>query len=213
MTTAAKPKTSAAKSKSPAVLTEESVVEEAAPVVEMEAPVVETTVPVVETIDPVSDREERSAKANKVIRHNVYWAVGAGVVPIQFLDSVALIAVQLKMLKELGDVYGVPFKANAGKSAVTALLTGVGAGVLSSGIVGSSLVMSLLRRAPVVGTVVSLATMPSFSAAFTYAVGEVFKHHFVSGGTFLSFNAKAAQARFAQKFAEAKDKGLAAVAA
>lgn len=191
--------TSEAKSKSQAAITEE--------------PAAETVAPAAETAAPVAEPEDLSAKADTVIRHNVYWALGAAVLPIQFLDTIALIAVQLKMLKELGDVYGVPFKANAGKSAVTALLTGIGASAISSGIVASGAVVSLLRRAPVIGTAISLVTMPSFSAAFTYAVGEVFKRHFASGGTFLSFDAKAAQAQFVEKFTKAKDKGLSAVAA
>jgi uncharacterized protein (DUF697 family) len=198
--------TSEAKSKSQAAVTEE-------PVAEAATPTVEAAAPAGETVEPVSTPEDLSVRADTVIRHNVYWSLGAAVIPIQFLDTLALITVQLKMLKELGDLYGVPFKANAGKSAVTALLAGIGTSALSSGIVTSGVVMGLLRRAPVIGAAVSLVTMPSFSAAFTYAVGEVFKRHFASGGTFLSFDAKAVKAQFFRTFAEAKDKGLTAVAA
>lgn len=163
--------------------------------------------------DSVVKTEDLSIKANTVIRHNVYWSIGAGVIPLQFVDIAALVGVQLKMLKELGDVYGVPFNANAGKSAVTALLAGVGTGVLNSSLLSSKMMFGLLRQAPVVGSIVSLVMMPSFCAAFTYAIGRVFKRHFASGGTFLSFNAKEAQAEFAEEFAEAKEKGGTAAAA
>ncbi|MDR3436277.1 DUF697 domain-containing protein [Telmatospirillum sp.] len=197
----------------PAVETAKPAAETVSPAVEAAAPATESAAPVAETVDPEVARHNLSVTADKIIRHNVYWAIGAGVIPISFVDTAALIVVQLKLLKELGDAYGVPFKANAGKSAVTALLTGVGTSMLSGGILGSGAAISLLRHTPVLGTVVSLATQPAFSAAFTYAVGAVFKHHFETGGTFLTFDAKAVKARFSDEFSKAKDQGVAATAA
>jgi uncharacterized protein (DUF697 family) len=162
--------------------------------------------------ETVAKEHALCVKADTVIRHNVYWAMGAGAIPLQFVDIAALIGVQLKMLKELGDVYGVPFNANAGKSAVTALLAGIGVGAINSGALSSRVMLGLLWNAPVIGNLLSMVMMPAFAAAFTYAVGRVFKRHFVSGGTFLSFNAKAVKTEFAEDFAEAKEKGSATAA-
>jgi len=167
--------------------------------------------------EPVDEKEHsapetdpHSAQADIIIRNNVYWSIGAGVIPFRFLDTAALIAVQFKLLKDLGDLYGVEFKANAVKSSVTALLAGIATTAVSGGILSSGAVHSLLRSAPVFGTVFSLATQPAFAAAFTYAVGKTFKRHFASGGTFLSFNAKKAKDEFAASFKEGKDKGVGA---
>jgi len=154
-----------------------------------------------------------SAQADTIIRNNIYWSIGAGIIPFRFLDTAAIIAVQVKLLKELGDLYGVPFKANAVKSSVAALLAGVGTSAASIEILTSGYAYSLLRSAPVFGTLLSLATQPAFAAAFTYAVGKTFKRHFESGGTFLSFDAKASKPDFAADFAEAKEKGVGATVA
>jgi len=169
--------------------------------------------PVEERITPAPETDVKSAEADSVIRNNVYWSIGAGVIPLRFLDTAALIAVQVKLLKELGDLYGVPFRANAVKSSVAALLAGIGTTAISGGILSSGVAYGLLRNAPVFGTLFSLATQPAFAAAFTYAVGKTFKRHFESGGTFLSFNAKKAKDEFAAEFAEAKDKGIGAATA
>jgi len=160
-----------------------------------------------------SDPNDLSAQADRVIRHNVYWSAAAGVIPVPVLDTVALIGFQLKMLKELGDVYGVPFKANAVKSAVTALLSGTGTTLLTGGALHSATFVTFLRHSPVIGSFVSLATQPAFAAAFTYAVGRVFKRHFASGGTFLSFNAKAVKEEFAEEFADASKNNASPAAA
>ncbi|CCG42235.1 YcjF family protein [Magnetospirillum molischianum] len=152
--------------------------------------------------------DRHSQRADTIIRNNVYWSMGAGVIPFRFIDTAALIAVQFKLLKDLGDLYGVPFKANAVKSSVTALLAGIGTTAISGSVLSSGAIYGLLRHAPIFGTVFSLATQPAFAAAFTYAVGKTFKRHFASGGTFLSFNANEAKKEFAADFAEAKDKGL-----
>lgn len=166
--------------------------------------------PVEEKGHSATETDHRSAQAETIIRNNVYWSIGAGVIPFRLLDTAALIAVQVKLLKELGDLYGVPFKANAVKSSVTALLAGIATTAVSGGILSSGAIHSLLRNAPVFGTLFSLATQPAFAAAFTYAVGKTFKRHFASGGTFLSFSAKDVKDEFAASFNEAKDKGLGA---
>lgn len=152
------------------------------------------------------------ARAARVIRRNVLWSVGAGVIPVAFVDTAAIMAVQIKLLKELSDVYGIPFKANAGKSAVAALLGGLTASGVSNGLLATGVFHGLVRSVPVIGQVVGLATQPAFAAAVTYAVGRVFDQHFASGGTFLTFDPKKVEAYFREKFEEAKKRGPAKAA-
>jgi hypothetical protein len=47
---------------------------------------------------------------------------------------------------------------------------------------------SALKGVPLVGTTISLISMPILSAGATYLVGKVFIQHFASGGTLLDFN-------------------------
>ena len=142
---------------------------------------------VVETAEVTLTPEEQAAQ---VIRRNILWSMGAGIIPVAFVDTAAIMAVQVKLLKELADVYGIPFRANAGKSAVAALLGGLTASGASSGLLATGMFHGLIRSVPVVGPLIGWATLPGFAAAVTYAVGRVFDQHFASGGTFLTFDPK-----------------------
>jgi uncharacterized protein (DUF697 family) len=109
---------------------------------------------------------------------------------------VAMVAVQIAMLRKLAAVYGVPFHEQRSKSAVAALIGSINAGYLGG---------SLLKMVPVFG-LVSLAAMPVVTGAITYAVGRVFIRHFASGGTFLDFDSGKARSCFDAHYQERKQK-------
>ncbi len=144
--------------------------------------------------------------ADDIIRTNMYWSMGAGVIPVTFLDTAALIAVQVKMLRELAIRYDVPFNTQAVKVSVTALLASVTAKGMAASTFTTGIVRGIARYTPVIGTAVSLLTLPAFYSAFTYAVGKVFQQHFASGGTFLTFDPKAVEDYFREKLEEGKKK-------
>jgi uncharacterized protein (DUF697 family) len=165
-----------------------------------------TTNEAVEKDLPVEQRVER------IIRRNMLWSAGAGVIPLPYIDMAAVMAVQIKLLKELSEIYDVPLKVNAGKSAVAVLIGGIAATGGSYGLMTSGLWNGLMRSVPVVGQLLALATMPAFAAATTYAIGKVFDRHFASGGTFLTFDPKKVEGYFREKFCEAKKDAAAAAA-
>ncbi|MBE2251029.1 MAG: DUF697 domain-containing protein [Myxococcus sp.] len=51
-----------------------------------------------------------TAAADTVIRQHVYWAVGAGLVPVPLADFVAVTAVQLDLIRQLCTLYGVSYQ-------------------------------------------------------------------------------------------------------
>jgi uncharacterized protein (DUF697 family) len=163
-----------------------------------------TEPPVTETLKleaPAETIEEARAKhAASVIRNNLYLSAATGVIPVPYVDTAALIAVNLKMLKELADVYNVEFRAEIGKEAIGVLLASVAPPLLAGGILGSSLVSSALRSLPWIGTAFGLVTLPAFHAAFSYALGSAFREHFATGGTFLTFNVQATKTYFREKY-------------
>ena len=126
---------------------------------------------------------DRAAVCSKVIDKYAKWSFGIGVIPVPVFDLVALTGVQMKMLSEIAEVYGLKFSDNRIRSILSALLGG--AFPQSVGRVGIS---SLLKSIPVFGTAVSVLTMPVFSSAATYAVGAVFVKHFESGGTLVNID-------------------------
>ena len=141
----------------------------------------------------------KEAEADKIIRQNVLWAAGGGVIPFPLFDMVAITVVEVKMLKELSALYEVPFKEDQVKNIVVSLLAGLGAPTL-----GMALTVSLVKAVPVIGYLSAFVAVPGLAAAFTYAVGKVFVQHFASGGTFLDFDPKKVREHFAREFEEGK---------
>lgn len=135
-------------------------------------------------------------KANSVVRTHSYTALGAGLIPIPLVDLVALAGIQLNMVRSIANIYDVPFKKDAGKSAIGALV----GSVTPVSIAGPS--ASLVKVIPLIGSLAGVVTMSVFGGAATYAVGKVFIQHFAAGGTFLDFDPDSVKDYFAEKFAE-----------
>ncbi|MBF0466396.1 MAG: DUF697 domain-containing protein [Nitrospirae bacterium] len=118
-------------------------------------------------------------QAKKIVRdHSIFSAVPS-LVPIPLLDSAAAMVVQLRMLKKLGDLYGVAFSKQKVKTIIASLVGGIGTGAAAG---------SLVKTVPVVGMAVGVISMAVSFGAITYAIGIVFVNHFETGGTFLDFD-------------------------
>ncbi len=123
--------------------------------------------------------------------------MGAGLIPVPFVDLIAVSGVQLKMLAEVSKIYGIEFQETRGKALVASLIGYVVPNTLSFGSVGS-----LLKAIPLVGQLMGTPSMVLFCGASTYALGKVFVQHFESGGTFLSFDPAKMKEHFKQEFEE-----------
>ncbi|MCG8326423.1 MAG: DUF697 domain-containing protein [Chitinophagales bacterium] len=125
-----------------------------------------------------NDNSERSKHADTIIRNHVIWSMGAGLIPVLVADIFAVSALQLDMIRQMSRTYDINFSETQGKAIVTSLtsstLARVGAG-------------SLVKLIPGVGSLIGGATVSIFAGASTYALGQVFKRHFESGGTILDF--------------------------
>jgi uncharacterized protein (DUF697 family) len=142
----------------------------------------------------MSDKEKQ---ALKTVKNYMWWSMGAGLIPVPFVDLVAVSGVQLKMLSDLAKIYGVEFQENRGKAIVGSLMAYVVPSTVSFGSVGS-----LIKAIPLVGTLIGAPTMVLFCGASAWALGKVFIQHFESGGTFLTFDPAKVKEHFQQEFAE-----------
>lgn len=121
--------------------------------------------------------ETKRAKAQSIIRSHVLWAMGGGLIPIPLVDFAAVTAIQLEMLQQLADLYGVDYSKSNGKTFVSAL----------TGTTVARLGASFLKAIPGVGTVLGGASMSLASGASTYAVGQVAIDHFTNSGNLSNF--------------------------
>lgn len=133
---------------------------------------------------------DQNQVANSVIKRHTALAAGAGAVPVPVGDIVALIGVQLNMIKRLCDTYDVEFSKGVGRNAIMSLV-----GTMIPHALRTS-VVSLIKVIPGVGSYAGAAAMPALNATTTYALGKVFVKHFESGGTLLDFDAPKAREYF-----------------
>lgn len=142
--------------------------------------------------------ELRAHEARAIIHRNVLWAMGAGAIPVPILDVVLSFGVQLKMLKQLSNLYGLPFSDRLARKLLTSLLVSVG------GIgVGVGVGASLAKLIP--GAGFAFVTAPIVTGAFTQAAGNVFFMHFETGGTYLDFDPKTLRDHFRREYEAAKE--------
>lgn len=143
---------------------------------------------------------------NHVIRRHAMYAAAGGLIPIPLAEVLTSGTIQIRMISQICDAYGVAFSANAIKASVATLV----GSLLPVSSVGYT-VLSFTRAVPVVGPILGLATIPLMAAAATWAVGRVFAWHFNEGGTLEDFDAENAKDDFKREFEEGKRKAADAV--
>ena len=143
-----------------------------------------------------SNKSSQTRHADTIIRNHVIWSMGAGLIPILVADVFAVSALQVDMIKQLSNAYDRNFTESQGKAIVSSLtsttLARVGA-------------RSLVKLIPGVGSVIGGVTVSIFAGASTYALGQVFKSHFESGGTFLDFDPDRLKRMYREQFEKGKE--------
>ncbi len=140
--------------------------------------------------------KHQNQHAETVIRNHVIWSMGASyIIPLPIADVFAVSALQLDMIRQLCRVYDIDFAETQGKAIVSALTTST---------MARAGARSLIKIIPVVGSVVGGITTAVVNGASTYALGEVFKTHFATGGTFLDFDTDRLKKLYREKFEKGK---------
>jgi uncharacterized protein (DUF697 family) len=142
---------------------------------------------------------EQQESAFKTVKKYMWWSMGAGLIPIPFVDWAAVSGIQLKMIADLAKTYDVRFQRDAVKATIGALSGFVLPHALACGLVGT-----MFKAVPVIGFVAGGSSMSLLCGAYAWALGNVFIQHFESGGTFLDFDPEAVKEYFRAKFEEGK---------
>jgi len=148
---------------------------------------------------PKMTDEDRLKEANAIVTRNIYWALGLGVIPLPLVDMVAIAALQVKMIRELSELYGVPFSNNIAATSVMTLIGGIAPVELSKG-----LSSSIIKLIPGIGTAASTVALPVTAGATTYAIGHIFILHFESDGNFFDFDTSKVKQYSQDLFAKGK---------
>lgn len=133
--------------------------------------------------------------ADTIVRNHVVWSMGAGMIPVLIADIFAVSAIQLDMIRQMSKLYDVEFNELQGKAIVSSL-TGSTVARLAA--------RSVVKLLPGVGSMIGGVAVSVFAGASTYALGEVFKKHFESGGTILDFDPERVKQMYKEKFEKGK---------
>lgn len=142
-----------------------------------------------------NEPNHRVNHADSIIQNHMVWSMGAGFIPVPIADFFAVSAIQLDMIRQLCKLYDIDFKETQGKALITAL-TGSGLARLGA---------RAVKFIPGVGSVLGGVTLAVLSGASSYALGEVFKKHFETGGTFLDFDVSRLKKYYNEKFEKGKE--------
>ncbi len=167
--------------------------EQAATMEEEQATTMESSEEVSEDVSVSTEEIDRT------IRNHVYSSMALGLAPIPLLDLVGLSVIQLDLVRKIAKKYNVPFKENAAKTCITALV----GGVLPVGL--APVAASIIKCVPIVGTLTGAVSMSLLGGASTYAVGRVFVKHFESGGTLLDVDTEKVQEGFKEQYEKGKE--------
>lgn len=137
---------------------------------------------------------EKIEGANSIIKNHMIWSMGAGMIPIPLADFFAVSAIQLDMIRQLCKLYDIDFKETEGKALISSL-TGAGLARLGA---------RAIKFIPGVGSLIGGITLVILSGGSTYALGEVFKKHFETGGTILDFDPERLKKMYNEKFEKGK---------
>jgi uncharacterized protein (DUF697 family) len=99
------------------------------------------------------------------------------------------------MIRQLCKVYQINFAETQGKAIVTSLTSSTVARITAG---------SVVKMIPGLGSIIGGITVSVFAGASTYALGEVFKKHFSSGGTILDFDPERLRKLYKEQFEKGK---------
>jgi uncharacterized protein (DUF697 family) len=140
-------------------------------------------------------KSNRTENADSIIKNHMIWSMGAGLIPVPVADFFAVSAIQLDMIRQLAKIYDIDFEQTKGKAYITTL---TGSGLARIG-------ARAVKFIPGIGSILGGITMAALSGGSTYALGEVFKKHFESGGTFLDFDPERLKKYYNEKFEKGKE--------
>jgi len=143
----------------------------------------------------MSEKTEKEKHADTIIKNHIIWSMGAGLIPVPIVDFFAVSGIQLDMIRQLCKLYDQDFRESEGKAIITSL---TGSGLARMG------AKAMIKFIPGIGSVIGGITMAALSGASSFALGEVFKKHFATGGTFLDFDVKRLKKMYNEKFEKGK---------
>ena len=140
------------------------------------------------------ERANAALDAHDVIKTHVIAAMTVGLVPLPGVDMAGTIAVQVRMVSKICEIYGIAIREKAARTAVLSLAGGVLPAVL-----GGTLV-SGLKIIPGFGSIAGAAGASILGGAVTYAIGTVFQQHLATHDSLIDLDVEKMKAAVRTEF-------------
>ena len=134
-------------------------------------------------------------QADAIIKKHVLFSIGGGLIPIPLVDMAAVTALQVSMLEQLADLYGIGYNRSIAKSFIAAL----------TGSTVAKLGASLIKAIPGIGTIIGGVAMSATSGASTYALGQVAIGQFEASGSLEDIDVEEAKVAYEEAFEQGKE--------
>lgn len=145
-------------------------------------------------------RLELKKNSEEIIKKHALRSAGVGVVPIPIVDLIGASVVSRAMVKELSKLYEIPFDEVRVNSLIRKLIWEVG-GVA----VGGTVLGSLGKLVPGIGSLLGMTASSLTFGAITYAIGGVFSEHFAEGVGFKDLNPEKVSDKVKELYREGLD--------
>jgi uncharacterized protein (DUF697 family) len=133
-----------------------------------------------------------------LVHRYVVVSAGAVLIPIPIVDTVALAAVHVELIRQITQYYGKEFSEHAARN----LLIAIGTSLVPASL-GSVVSRRVIRALPLMTHGLAFAAMSAFSAFVSYALGTLFVEHYESGGTLHTFDVNRLHRVFSRRKAPA----------
>jgi uncharacterized protein (DUF697 family) len=126
---------------------------------------------------PVSDAAQRRRKAVAIVERYANLSAVGGAIPVPLVNAAAIMALMIRMVKTLSELYEVPFERTRTRATMIALM----GGALPTGFstIATSSLTFLVPGLNLIGLAVASVT----SGAFARAIGQLYIEHFENGVT------------------------------
>jgi uncharacterized protein (DUF697 family) len=118
---------------------------------------------------------KRRALARKIVERHRNYAGLSGLLPLPIVTVTGITAINLRMVKQLSDLYGVPFQRDRARAIIVGLIGGAASTGL--GVTTAATLAFAIPGPALVGLAVSAIT----AGAMTRGIGLVYVEHFETG--------------------------------
>ena len=144
---------------------------------------------------------ERLDRASELISSATRWSAAASMVPVPYVDLLALGTVQGKLIYNICELYEQPYTKELVNGTVSVLL-----GTLLPVSATRVAIGSFAKLIPGYGSAVGTLSLAVFGSAATYALGRVFVRHFENGGSLINFSVDSIKEDLKREFVKATAK-------